>query len=223
MANATVIAKYFFTLPLLTNQLPLPMEQSPASRFVEVLSRLGYKTQQQIADLLEIARPTAGTIVRYEKPPSIESVIKLKQAHPEISMEWIFTGLGAAYITGDTPPVPASAYALRRPANATTSLAVAQPTREEYAALQEELRRVQKQLADTERELALKQGTLSAVEEDRQWLRSQVGGKAEASSDAAGEDAEPPLMEASRNHEFVAVPEEMPVRRYIGYAGNYVR
>lgn len=72
------------------------MEQTPATRFVEILGRLGYKTQQQIADLLDIARPTAGTIVRGEREPSFSDVAKLKAEHDEVNIDWIFTGNGQA-------------------------------------------------------------------------------------------------------------------------------
>lgn len=81
------------------------MDHTPATRFVDLLGRLGYRTQQQIADLLDIARPTAGTIVRYEKPPSFESMTTLKEKHPEVNMEWVFTGEGAPFVTGDAAPV----------------------------------------------------------------------------------------------------------------------
>lgn len=72
------------------------MEQTPAARFIDVLGRLGYKTQQQIADLLQIARPTAGTIVRQEREPSFADVGRLKAEHDEVNVDWIFTGKGEA-------------------------------------------------------------------------------------------------------------------------------
>lgn len=81
------------------------MEQSPASRFVDVLGRLGYKTQQQIADLLQIARPTAGTIVRQERDPSFSDVARLKSEHDEVNIDYIFTGKGSPFDRNLTPVI----------------------------------------------------------------------------------------------------------------------
>jgi len=98
------------------------MEQTPASRFIDVLGRLGYKTQQQIADLLQIARPTAGTIVRQEREPSFSDVSRLKAEHDEVNIDYIFTGRGDALhrnlkpAAQLPPPVPSKLEPLQAPA-----------------------------------------------------------------------------------------------------------
>lgn len=84
------------------------MESTPAKRFVDVLGRLGYSTQQQIADVLKVKRPTAGTIVRMETEPSFSALTALKNQHPEVNLDWIFSGVGSAFITGEEKPVLAA-------------------------------------------------------------------------------------------------------------------
>jgi hypothetical protein len=153
------------------------MDHTPASRFVELLDRLGYKTQQQIADLLEIARPTAGTIVRKEKDPSFASIAKLKEQHPEVNMDWVFSGAGTALLT----PVAQLPTQVSEPAPRFTTAA---ETVEEASAIV--------RLAVIEAENAQLRERLQDKDAEIAWLR----GKSTPSSYAAAK--EQPRMEIRR-------------------------
>lgn len=81
------------------------MEAEAADRFLSLLGELGYHTQQQIADMLEVSRPKAGTLVRKENMPSFDDLSRLCRLHPEVNMDWLFNGRGDKYVTGNTKPV----------------------------------------------------------------------------------------------------------------------
>lgn len=169
------------------------MEQSPAARLVDALARLGYRTQQQIADVLEIARPTAGTIVRQEKDPSFAAVARLKARHPELNTDWVFTGAGSAILSEPgMPPMPAT------PPAATTGPAAEQmdtvailrllemhrnelaEVRKEYrAALLEAVEAKNEALRlDAERharDMAAQERFIKSLQEEIFWLKGQMG------------------------------------------------
>lgn len=123
------------------------MEHDVIDRFLRLLEELGYHTQQQIADMLGVSRPKAGTIKRRVQPPALEDVVKLGSLHSEINLDWILTGRGTRYITGDS--IPKKVEPLLPPAPATSDL-------ELVAHLKDQLDRWQEE-AETWKELYLQQ------------------------------------------------------------------
>lgn len=132
--------------------------------------------QLSVADFAKAAGVKPSAVYGLESganKPSLETVGALRESFPGLNTEWLQFGEGEMF--GRTLAAVAHAHA---PNVARTTLSIAQPTREEWAALQEENRQLREQLA-------VKTGTLTAVEEDRQWLRTELIKKPEASADAA--------------------------------------
>lgn len=171
------------------------METSPGQRLRQWRD-FKKLTLAQVSDASGVRTTTLSTA---EQPgasnPSYDTITKVLAAYPDLSPDWLLLGTGPMLRDGRTlTPMPAH-FEEARP----VTLSISHPTPEEYRQLQEENRRLREQLAN-------KEGALTAVEGEVTWLRSQVGGKAEASADAADEDEPRPPMMAVRNHEYVEAP-----------------
>lgn len=171
------------------------MESTFASRVKEFRKFKGL-SQEAFAERCGLEQ---GNITQMERgtDPKSSNAAKIIGAYPDLSSDWLLLGTGPMLRDGRalTPRV------VEEPARVSAAglLALSPPTPEEWRALQRENQELREQLAR-------KEGALVAVEEDRTWLRKQIGGKTEASADAADEDSPLPVMEANRNHDYVPAP-----------------
>lgn len=131
--------------------------------------------------------------------PGGDTLTALVSKWPSFNATWLLTGRGPMYIDGT-----AATVAHAKPAGNAT-LAVSYPTPEEYRQLQEENRQLREQLAAND-------GKLSAVEEDRNWLRQLVK-KDEASADAAS--LLDTVDEIAREYRFAAQVEVPEIARFV--------
>lgn len=165
---------------------------------------------------------TLKTLENNEDPervkPSFDVLAKILHAYGQLNPDWLLLGTGSMLRDGRAlTPMPAH-FEEARPA---VGLSVSQPTREEWAAVVEENRQLREQLA-------AKDGKLSAVEEERVWLRTELIKKPEASADAAS--LYNTVDEIAREYQYTAqveVPEiarfvpkrrEVPVRNPVGFS-----
>lgn len=206
------------------------MEQTPAARFIDVLGRLGYKTQQQIADLLQIARPTAGTIVRQEREPSFADVCRLKAQHSEVNIDWIFTGIGEALTRNLTPatqlppPIPSKHESTRQPSEGGGLSLSPKSAQEEIAYLRDQLAKRDSEMQQLREQMALAQ---DRNHEREMQLIKTIGGAnfSDASSDAA-DDYDNPYMGVSHydhdqyRQQVAAVYAEPAVATWMEYVAS---
>lgn len=69
----------------------------------------------ELADLMEIKRPSLSHIMTGRNNPSLDFITRLKETFPEISLDWLLFGKGAITISNEQRPASASVPKMVQP------------------------------------------------------------------------------------------------------------